>query len=261
MEIKVFYVDAFANTLFSGNPATVCVLDEWLPTALLQSIANENNQSATAFIVSNIDHYDIKWFSPRAEIKLCGHGTLAAAYVIFRYLKKTIDEICFTSISGDLLARRYANKIQLDFPLFMPEEFSELPEKLLECIDITPRYCLLSYNYLLVFDEEQDIINAKINFTKLNTANDRGLIITAPSKQVDFVSRFFPPQSTLLEDPATGSAHCSLAPYWMQRLGKNKLFAHQLSSRGGEIECEVTQNRVLLAGSAVSYMQGTIDLA
>jgi len=256
--IRIYQVDAFTSELFCGNPAAVCILSEWLPYNVLQNIANENNLTATAFIVKNNNFYEIKWYSPVAEIKLCGHGTLAAAHVIFNYLENDINRIRFITRDYDLVAERFQTGIRLDFPAFPIDRFTETPHELLSCLSIQPKDYLLSNNYLFVYDNEQEIINLVINFHKLNKINHRGLIVTAPGEQVDFVSRFFPPLTTINEDHATGSAHCCLAPYWMERTGKNKLNARQLSQRGAEIICEVRSEGVTLFGNAKTFLQGTI---
>lgn len=261
MEIEMYQVDAFTQQLFGGNPAAVCVLDEWLPETIMQAIATENNQSETAFIVENETGYDIRWFTPTIEVVLCGHATLAAAHVIFHHLDYSEDVIEFKSFySGVLKVKRYNDLIALDFPTDTLEQISA-PAALSEALGIEP---MITYkgktDYMAVLPSEQDVINLSPDFALLSTLDARGVIVTAQGTESDFVSRFFGPQSGIPEDPVTGSAHTSLTPYWANELGKKSLTAIQLSARKGHLWCTLADSRVEISGYAVLYMKGNINV-
>jgi PhzF family phenazine biosynthesis protein len=253
--LPIYQVDAFTNKLFGGNPAAVCPLQEWLPDEIMQNLATENNLSETAFFVKENDGYHIRWFTPEYEIDLCGHATLASAHVIFTQLDHGADTINFTCKSGKLEVKKKNDLIELNFPSRMPEP-CDAPEDLLKGINLKPNKVLKSRDYFLVFDSEEDIKNITPNYAHLNKLDVVGVIVTAPGKEVDFVSRFFVPNSVIGEDPATGSAHCNLIPYWAKQLTKNKLTATQLSSRRAKFICENKGDRVLMAGNAVLYLKG-----
>jgi PhzF family phenazine biosynthesis protein len=226
-----------------------------LPDDVMQKLAKENNLSETAFFVKETDLYHIRWFTPEYEIDLCGHATLASAYIIFTQLNHGSDTIHFTCKSGKLEVKRRKDLIELNFPSRMPVP-CEAPESLLKGVNIQPNKVLKSRDYFLVYDNEETILNIVPDYNHLNQLDVVGVIVTAPGKDVDFVSRFFVPNSVIGEDPATGSAHCNLIPYWAQELSKNELTATQLSSRRAEFICENKSDRVLMAGNAVLYLKG-----
>ncbi len=261
MKIPLYQVDAFASRVFSGNPAAVCILEEWLDENLLQSIAAENNQSETAFVVPGGQMFDLRWFTPATEVALCGHATLAAAFVLFNvyhYPEKTI--FFQTSQRGRLGVTRKDGLLELDFPSMSVHD-QPAPDGLAEALRIEPHQVYGSADDLLaVFGSEEDVRGIQPDFSRLEQVDCRGVIVTAAGDECDFVSRFFGPQVGIPEDPVTGSAHCVLTPYWAQRLGKNRLRALQVSRRGGELFCENAGDRVRISGGAVMYMQGEINI-
>jgi PhzF family phenazine biosynthesis protein len=251
----IYQVDAFTSKLFGGNPAAVCPLEEWLPEETMQRLALENNLSETAFFVNEGSQYHIRWFTPEFEIDLCGHATLASAYVIFDHLSYSSDVIRFTCKSGALEVSRKDDLIELNFPSRIPEP-AIAPEALLNGLNIAPSKVLKSRDYFLVYKDESQIAAIVPDFNYLNKVDSIGVIVTAPGKQVDFVSRFFVPNSVIGEDPVTGSAHCNLIPYWAKHLNKQTLTATQLSARQGELFCEDRGDRVIIAGRAILYLRG-----
>jgi PhzF family phenazine biosynthesis protein len=255
--VAIYQVDAFTSQVFSGNPAAVCPLEEWLQDDVMQAIAAENNLSETAFFVKEDDRYRIRWFTPVDEVDLCGHATLATAYVIFEYLDKKVDEIHFVSKSGPLSVRKKDGLITLDFPSKPPVGCSA-PAELIRGLGSKPQEILCADDYFVLYASEDDIKAITPDMEVLKRLELRGVIVTAPGKSVDFVSRFFAPRLGVDEDPVTGSAHCTLIPYWSKRLNKNRLNARQLSSRGGELHCEDRGDRVLISGRAIEYMKGEI---
>jgi PhzF family phenazine biosynthesis protein len=259
MKIPCFIVDAFAGEVFRGNPAAVCPLTVWLPDAVLQNIAAENNLSETAFTVPRGDEFEIRWFTPTIEVDLCGHATLAAAFVLFTERKFTGVEIRFHSRSGVLKVTRGGEILTLDFPA-RPPQACALPEALIRGLGKVPAQVLKSRDYLAVLDSAAEVRALSPDFAVLKTLDCVGIIATAKGDDCDFVSRFFAPAAGINEDPVTGSAHCTLIPYWAQRLGKNKLFARQISHRGGELFCELAGDRVRIGGKAVLYLCGEIIL-
>ncbi len=257
MKISLYQIDAFANQVFEGNPAAICLLDGWLDDSILQSIAEENNLSETAYVVSSGQDFHIRWFTPTSEVDLCGHATLAAAYVIFNILCSSKDVITFKSKSGNLIVSRKGDLISMDFPAKPPGK-CPIPDGLIEGLGVRPIEVLSSDDYIAIFETEEDILSISPDFIKLKELALRGIAVTAPGSRSDFVSRFFAPKYGINEDPVTGSAHCELAPYWSKRLKKNRIHARQLSKRGGEIYCEVKGDRVLLSGRAVKFMESEI---
>jgi PhzF family phenazine biosynthesis protein len=251
----IYKVDAFTKKLFGGNPAAVCPLDEWLADDLMQKLATENNLSETAFFVKDGEGYHIRWFTPEYEIDLCGHATLASAYVIFHHLNHPSDTIHLTCKSGKLEVRKKGDLIELNFPSRMPVE-CEVPEDLLKGVHIAPMKVLKSRDYFLVYESETHIKAINPDFNHLNKVETIGVIVTARGNDVDFVSRFFVPNSVIGEDPVTGSAHCNLIPYWAKQLDKTALTAKQLSAREGELFCADKGDRVTMAGTAVLYLKG-----
>ncbi len=259
MELKVFQVDAFTDKVFGGNPACVVPLTEWLLDDLLLTIAKENAVAETAFFIPVDDHFHIRWFTPDIEMDLCGHATLATAHVLKNHLGHVSPHIQFASKSGLLLVEKQSDNYTLNFPSRMPEQ-SELPEVIQKAIGRQPKEVYKSRDYVLVFEKQEDIANIKWNRAILDqiNLNPGGIIITAPGDTVDFVSRFFTTQSTIFEDPVTGSAHCSLIPFWSKRLNKKEMTALQLSDRVGKLTCVDAGDRVLISGQAKTYLIGSI---
>ena len=259
MQLNLYQVDAFTTALFGGNPACVVPLDEWLPDQLLRRIARENAVAETAFFVNQGDQFQLKWFTPEIEMDLCGHATLAAAHVLKSILHYPGEIISFTSNSGVLEVSCRDGLYTLNFPAREPVP-AVLPDVLVRAFDRQPLTVLKSRDYMLVFETEEDVRNIQVNRPVLDQINldPGGVIITAPGRKSDFVSRFFTPQSSILEDPVTGSAHCSLIPYWSKRLGKTALTAIQLSERIGELACVDMGERVLISGRARTYSAGVL---
>lgn len=259
MKIKLYQIDAFAKKSFEGNPAAICPLQAWLDDEKLLSIAEENNLSETAFFVPTNDGFHIRWFTPTTEVDLCGHATLAAAFVIFNELGYKNNSIAFDSRSGILNVVKENDLFIMDFPEQLPV-VCELPEEIKRAFDTQPIECLKSQDYIVVFNDENEILSANPKLELFANIELRGVIITAKSKQYDFVSRCFAPKYGINEDPVTGSAHTQLTPYWANKLNKNKLHAKQVSKRGGELFCELLDKRVNIAGYAVKYLQGEIEI-
>jgi PhzF family phenazine biosynthesis protein len=260
--ITIYQVDAFTDKLFKGNPASVCVLEEWLDDALMQHIAMENNQAETAFIVKEDQHYHIRWFTPTVEVNLCGHATVASAYVLFNELKAVENQITFTSKSGLLIVKKeHDGMITIDFPADPPNEVSEIPAGLFEGLNIKPTNVWKGkFDYMVEVESEKLVNELDPDFSKLSTIPSRGILVTAKGNQLDFVSRCFFPQSGINEDSVTGSAHCLLVPYWSAKTGKSTFIATQNSKRGGKLICTLKGDRVLMSGHAVLYMKGEIYL-
>jgi PhzF family phenazine biosynthesis protein len=260
MELRIFQIDAFADRLFGGNPAAVCPLEAWLPDEVMQQIAAENNLAETAFYVRTDRGFHIRWFTPTVEVDLCGHATLASAYVAFRHDSCPGDVVEFASKSGPLKVKREGELLVLDFPADRVEPVS-VPQLLIEALGREP---IETYkgktDYLVVYGVEEHVAALQPDFVDLAMVPARGIIVTAPGRQVDFVSRFFGPQVGVPEDPVTGSAHTTLTPYWSARLGKSELTAMQLSKRQGRLACRLAGNRVEIAGRAVPYLRGTITI-
>ena len=273
MKLKIYQVDAFATRPFEGNPAAVVPLDSWLPDAFMQSIASENNLSETAFFIPTNSGFHIRWFSPNQEVKLCGHATIASAFVLFEKMNYQKVRIDFESLSGILSVSKKGDHYELDFPKSNPVS-CEAPAEILEAFgwnenilnhpvenkNLTGMEFLKAEDYMVVMDSEETVLSAKPKMEALMKSDLRGVMITAPSKKYDFVSRFFAPKFGIPEDPVTGSSFTQLGPYWAKRLGKEKLFAKQISERGGEVELVVNEDRVLIAGGAVLYLQGEIEV-
>ena len=258
MIVPIYQIDAFADAPFRGNPAAVCPLQEWLPDSLLQSIAEENNLSETAFYVGCGLHYSLRWFTPTREVDLCGHATLAAAHVVFGR-NPGLARITFDSRSGPLHVSRESDLLTLDFPS-QEAKPCDIPDTLSTALGRRPDECYRSMDYLAVYRAEADIATLAPDLRLLKTLDTRGVIVTAPGVASDFVSRFFAPNCGIDEDPVTGSAHCVLAPYWSHRLGKTRLSARQLSRRTGTLQCRVEADRVFISGRTVPYMEGTIQV-
>jgi PhzF family phenazine biosynthesis protein len=260
MKIPYFEVLAFTDRPFAGNPAGVCILNEWLPDELLQKIAAENNLAETAFFIDRGSSYDIRWMTPTVEMDLCGHATLASAHVLFQHLGKAGDSVTFQSHSGgELRVDRSGDRLVLDFPS-RPAEPCEAPAKLAEGLRAQPREVFKGRDYLAVFGSEAEVAALSPAFEIVAELEANGVVVTAPGDTCDFVSRYFAPQVGVPEDPVTGSVHCALIPYWSKRLGKTTLHARQLSHRGGELFCEDRGARVGIGGTAVTYVEGTMTI-
>lgn len=261
--MRIYQLDAFADRLFTGNPAAVVPLSAWLPDEQMQQIAAENNLAETAFYLKTEgeDHYHIRWFTPTVEVDLCGHATLATGYVVFFLEEKpATDEVFFDSRSGVLkVCRSEDNWLTLDFPADPVQKANVQPPALLAGLSEKPRLVFKGKtDYMLVYDTQQQIESLSPDFREVATVPARGIIVTAPGDDVDFVSRFFAPQTGVDEDPVTGSAHTTLIPYWAERLGKNELTARQVSARGGYLRCKFNGERVDISGQVQLYLKGEI---
>jgi PhzF family phenazine biosynthesis protein len=260
MNQKLYIVDAFAKGLFSGNPAAVCPLNEWLADDILQKIAMENNQAETAFYVKESGGYSLRWFTPLVEVDLCGHATLATAHVMYTHEGYEGQKIVFNSRSGPLTVQRIGDGYSLDFPADVLAEVP-LTKEISDCFDLKPKIVFKGKtDYMLVYENESDIRKIQPNFDAIAKLPARGVIITSHGGTVDFVSRFFAPQCGINEDPATGSAHTSLAVYWSRTLAKKDFEAIQLSKRKGYVKCIFLGDRVELRGAAKTYLIGQIWL-
>lgn len=261
MQLQIYQVDAFTDKIFGGNPAAVCPLESWLPDDVMQKIALENSVAETAFFIPTNDGFEIRWFTPEIEMDLCGHATLATAHVITKHLRSPISALKFYSKSGILAVTVDNELLTMDFPSRRPEP-TDVPQIILDAIQVEPIEVLKSRDYVMVFETEEIIRSMKPDQGVLNQINldPGGIAVTAKGNEVDFVSRFFTPQASIFEDPVTGSAHCSLIPYWSKRLDKKSMLALQLSSRVGQLQCEDLGERVLISGKAVTYLEGRITV-
>lgn len=260
MKLPIFQVDAFAENTFSGNPAAVVPLKEWLPDEVMQNISAENNLSETAFFIPDENGFHLRWFTPATEVNLCGHATLATSHVLFNHLGFTGNEIIFQSKSGMLQVNRKDELIELNFPSsgIKKTAIAEIAGKML---GVNPQECFTGREDIMyVFQSEEEVRNINPDFSMMKTIETRGIIATAPSSKYDFVSRFFAPAEGIDEDPVTGSAHTMLIPYWSGILGRKKLVARQISKRGGTLYCMDLNDRVLIAGKAITYMTGEINI-
>lgn len=256
----IYQIDAFASHLFSGNPAAVCPLDAWLDDTIMQSIAKENNLSETAFIVPQKGQYQIRWFTPNQEVALCGHATLASAFVLFELLEHPHEEITFNSQSGALHVKKDGALLQMDFPALPYRKIIPAPE-LLAAINVSPVEVYEStFDLLFICHHEHDVQKAKLDLNAIAKLQHRGIILSALASNTDIYSRCFYPGCDVPEDPVTGSAHCVIAPYWSERLGKTKIHAKQGGVRQGDIMCEVVSDRVLLSGECQLYLEGFISI-
>jgi len=259
MKIPIYQVDAFTDTLFGGNPAAICPLEDWPTDEQMQKIAMENNLAETAFLVKDGGDYQIRWFTPTVEVKLCGHATLAAAHILFNLDPANGNWLVFHSKSGPLRVSRNGDMLTLDFPATPAEPVAHAPKGLFEGLGIEPVPVYKSvFDYMVVLPSQKVIEGLLPDFKTLAQVSARGVIATAPGDEADFVSRCFFPQSGIDEDPVTGSAHTALVPYWSQKLGKIKMKAIQLSKRRGYLDCELAGDRVLMSGNAVTYLSGEI---
>lgn len=262
MKLKLYQIDAFAEHVFTGNPAAVCPLNSWLDASLMQKIAEENNLAETAFFVKKDAQFEIRWFTPETEVDLCGHATLAAAHVIFEHLGFTENTVQFFSPrSGDLSVKKEdTGLLTLDFPVDETIAIQDLSE-INEAIGKEPVKTIKGKtDYLLIYSTQKEVESITPNFHLLDQLDCRGVIVSSPGDEVDFVSRFFAPQCGIPEDPVTGSAHTTMIPYWSKTLGKSKMTAKQLSNRGGNLICEDLGERVKISGNAVTYLTGEIEI-
>ncbi|USK68495.1 PhzF family phenazine biosynthesis protein [Peribacillus asahii] len=258
--MKYYVVDAFAEKVFEGNPAGVCVMNEWIPDDIMQKIAIENNLSETAFAVKGMENYTLRWFTPGGEINLCGHATLATAFVIMNYVEKQLKTIQFDTMSGVLTVNRKDDLYELDFPT-APSKEIPLTEQMIDALGTTPIEAYLNRDLLCVLESEEAVKNLSPDFSKLEQLPDGlGVIVTAKGNDYDFVSRAFFPKLKVNEDPVCGSAHCGLVPFWAEKLQKREMAAKQLSNRGGTLYCKHEDTRVKMAGKAVLYLIGDINI-
>ena len=263
MEHQLFQVDAFTSKVFGGNPAAVVPLQQWLPDVTLQAIAMENNLPETAYFLpaaagESVD-FHLRWFTPEVEMDLCGHATVAAAHVLMRHLGYDKKSVRFGSQSGPLAVARDGDRLVLDFPSRPPEP-REVTPAIAEALGARPKELHLARDWLAVYESAEEVRALRPDFAKVTALGAFAVIVTAPGDKSDFVSRFFAPSAGVPEDPVTGSAHCTLIPYWSRRLGKKSLHALQVSKRGGELFCEDAGDRVKIGGHAVTYLEGTIRL-
>lgn len=260
MSLPIFQVDAFTSELFAGNPAAVVPLEEWLTDEQMQNIAAENNLSETAFFVKEGDGYRLRWFTPTVEVDLCGHATLASAHVLFEELGYSEGEIIFKTKSGLLTVSKKDNRLLMNFPGDHMDK-AEAPDVLFRALGIPKTFEVYkSDDYMVVLDSEEEVAALKPDIKMLSEVEARGIIVTAPGNEVDFISRFFAPQSGVDEDPVTGSAHTKSTPYWSKKLGKEELKARQISKRGGDLICKMKGDRVEISGSAITYLKGEITV-
>ncbi len=259
MKYPIFQVDAFTDHVFGGNPAAVVILPAWLPDSQLQAIARENNYSETAFLVRDGRSFELRWWTPELEVDLCGHATLASAHVVFQIDDSRSDEVSFSTRSGELRVRKDGDRLAMNFPARPPIPRALDPE-VGRALGANPSELLASRDLVAVFEKQDQIEALRPDFAALAAIDAFAIVATAPGRDCDFVSRFFAPRAGVAEDPVTGSAHCSLVPYWSRRLGRRGLHARQLSARGGELFCEDRGDRVIVAGHVVEYLRGEIEV-
>lgn len=258
--MKYYVVDAFAEQIFEGNPAGVCIMEKWLPEPIMQSIATENNLSETAFAVKEDEGYRLRWFTPAAEIELCGHATLATAYILSQFYETTNEKFVFQTLGGTLTVLKKQNLYEMDFPSRLPEPIS-LTNEMIEALGVTPVESYLSRDLMFVLESEEQVLQLTPDFSKLKQLKDGlGVNVTAKGEHNDFVSRSFFPKLNVNEDPVCGSAHCNFIPYWATRLGKYKMIARQVSARGGTLYCRFEGDRVVIGGTAVLYATSELHI-
>lgn len=258
MKLPLYQLDAFTQRLFGGNPAAVVLLDAWLHDGVLAAIAAENNLAETAFVIPRADVSPLRWFTPAVEVDLCGHATLAAADVLFRYRFPSLDRLAFSTKSGELAVKREGSLLKMDFPA-RPGKPIAVTDALVAALGARPHEAHMARDLLAIFGSESEVRSLRPDFARVAALDAFAVIVSAPGDAVDFVSRFFAPGAGIPEDPVTGSSHCTLAPYWAARLRKNELTAKQLSARGGDLLCELRGERVVIAGHVVEYLRGEIE--
>jgi len=262
-QLQLSQIDAFANEVFHGNPASVCPLEKWLDDTTLQVIARENNLAETAFFVPKDNGFHIRWFTPKQEVPLCGHATLASAFVIFTELDPKRQWVRFESRSGPLQVMRKGSLLTMDFPAFPVKPCHNPPDISGQGLNIKPQEVFSveeDPNYYAIFGVEDEVLAIEPELNLLEQLHPYGVVVTAPGKSSDCVSRYFAPSYSIPEDPVTGSIHCALVPYWARRLNKSQIYAYQASPRGGELYCEDKGQRVLIGGNAVKYFAGNIKV-
>ena len=260
MELPLFHVDAFTNRIFGGNPAAVVILEEnWLADELLHAIAAENNLSETAFVITRSQPFPLRWFTPKIEVDLCGHATLASAYVLLKHYFPAHSQVQFATRSGELIVTPRGRQLAMDFPA-RPGKRIPVSNEIIAALGAKPTEAYLARDLLTIFPAETEVAALKPNLELVAALDAFAVIASAKGDEVDFVSRFFAPRAGIPEDPVTGSAHCTLIPYWAGQLGKDVLIARQLSARGGDLTCEIKGGRVLIAGDAVEYLRGKITV-
>lgn len=259
MKLPLYQVDAFTSRLFGGNPAAVVLLEDWLADDVLAAIAAENNLAETAFVIPRADVSPLRWFTPSVEVDLCGHATLATAHVLFRDCFPSQQRLVFNTLSGELAVAREGGLLSMDFPS-RPGKRAEVTEALVAALGAKPQEAYRARDLLAVFGSEAEVRSLQPDLQRVAALDAFAVIVTAPGGDADFVSRFFAPRQGIPEDPLTGSAHCTLTPYWAARTGRHRLRARQVSARGGELECELRGDRVIIAGCAVDYLRGEIDV-
>jgi len=255
--MKQYVVDAFTDRVFAGNPAAICVLDQWLPEDMMMKITIENNLSETAFTVKEGDHYRLRWFTPGGEIDLCGHATLGTAFVITNFIEPDSTTITFETLSGTLTVTKKSDLFEMDFPAYDLKQIS-VTNEMIEAIGARPAEAYMGRDLLCIFDDEEDIKNMVPNMDKVKQLDGLLLNVTAPGKKYDCISRSFAPKMNVAEDPVCGSGHCHILPYWFKKLNTKKLVAYQASPRGGVLYGEMEGNRIHLSGKAVLYSQADI---
>ena len=259
MKLPLYQIDAFTHRMFGGNPAAVVLLDDLLPDRILAAIAAENNLAETAFVVARGDVMPLRWFTPTVEVDLCGHATLAAAHVLFRYALPSAKRLIFGTRSGNLAVTRDGELLSMDFPS-RPGKPVEVSDTLVAALGMRPREAYRARDLLAIFDSESQIRDFQPDFQRIASLDTFAITLSALGDTADYVYRFFAPRQGIPEDPATGSANCTLVPYWAARLGKTELVAKQLSARGGDLRCTLQGDRVLIAGRTVEYLRGEITV-
>lgn len=257
--MKQYVVDAFSEKVFGGNPAAICVMDSWLPEETMMSITIENNLSETAFTVKEGDKYKLRWFTPGGEIDLCGHATLACAYVVMNYVETDLETVTFSTMSGDLIVNKNGDLYELDFPAYDLKPV-EITDAMVDAMDARPTEAYMGRDLLCLFDDEKTVRELKPDMDKLKTIDGLLLHVTAAGKDVDCVSRSFAPKLNIIEDPVCGSGHCHIAPYWLDKLHKDSIVAYQASRRGGTLYCTMDGDRVKLSGKAALYSVADINI-
>ena len=260
MRLPFYQVDSFTGTLYRGNPAGVVLVKHWLPDRTMQAIATENNLSETAFVHPRENAFELRWFTPEVEVDLCGHATLASAFIVFRKGLSHGDSVQFSTKTDVLTVRREGALLSMDFPA-RPGVREPMNARVSEALGAEPKELLRSRDLMAVFESERDVAAIEPRLDLVAQLDSAGVIVTAPGSNVDFVSRFFAPRLGVPEDPVTGSSHCTLIPYWSARLKKDRLLARQLSKRGGEIHCEHRGDRVVIGGEATLYLEGEVEVA